>query len=416
MRKKESAVEKLESYKGYDKISDSDFEDIRKSIKDVEKSETTLSTLKNSNRKKKVVEEKLNQRYVILFVVGLVLSVILVGIPIAIYAYKRMKIKEEKEITDDDKEREILELETKISASTKDIMIKCEGVKDFNMNTFPDNYYQYAKVLEEIKYLSSSINELSKAELEKNSLENDDEENLRKIEAKKIDYLNKLTITQNNLKKYKLLIFKQEDFDELEELDERVEELKTMNTELKTSIKTTTSLVESPEDIREKLDTIEENKLNLEKRIVEHEIAAKFLGLAETQVQQKFTPSIEKNSKPLLKEITNQRYSDLKIEEDTMDVKVKVPETKDYVDVSFLSQGTRDQLYFALRTVMSDLLGGNINIPLILDDPFHNFDQPRLNKTIETIKQISKSKQIILISHRPYHQEFKAFCEKVVEL
>ncbi len=65
---------------------------------------------------------------------------------------------------------------------------------------------------------------------------------------------------------------------------------------------------------------------------------------------------------------------------------------------------------------MSDLLGGNINIPLILDDPFHNFDQTRLNKTIEVVKQIAKEKQIILISHRPYHQEFKGFSENVVEL
>ena len=134
------------------------------------------------------------------------------------------------------------------------------------------------------------------------------------------------------------------------------------------------------------------------------------------QVQQKFTPSIEKNSKPLLKEITNQRYSDLKIEEKTLDIAVKVPETNDYVDVSYLSQGARDQLYFALRTVMSDLLGGEINIPLVLDDPFHNFDEPRLNKTIDTIKQISQNKQIILISHRPYHEEFKGFCDNVIEL
>ena len=65
---------------------------------------------------------------------------------------------------------------------------------------------------------------------------------------------------------------------------------------------------------------------------------------------------------------------------------------------------------------MSDLLSGNTNLPLILDDPFHNFDEPRLKKTIDIIKQISKNKQIILISHRPYHQDFRNLNAVVLEL
>lgn len=416
LKKKDNVAEKIEKYKGYDKISDSDFEDIKKIIKEIEKSDTTLTTLKKSNRKKKVVEEKLNPFYVILFILGLLLSIILIGIPLAIYAYKRMKIKDEKEITDEDKETEISELTEKIASMNKNLITKCKGIKDFNINSFLDDFSKYIKLLEENKHLSTSIMELAKAELEKNEIEKDEEENLRRIESKKNDYLNKLTITQNNLKKYKLLSFKQEDFDELEPLDKRVEELKRIHTELKTSIKTTTSLVESPEEIKEKLDVIEENKLNILKRIEEHEFATKFLELAETQVHQKFTPAIEKNSKPLLKEITNEKYSDLKIEEETLDIKVKAPEIKEYVDVFYLSQGARDQLYFTLRTIMSDLLSGNTNIPLILDDPFHNFDESRLKKTIDAIKQISKNKQIIIISHRPYHQEFKKFSSTTITL
>ncbi|GEM_PF-5249763 len=416
LKKKESVVEKIEKYKGYDKISDSDFEDIKKSIKGIEKSETTLSTLKKSNRKKKVVEEKLNLPYVILFIFGLLLSIILIGIPLAMYAYKRMKIKEEKEITDEDKEVEIAELIEEISSTNDKLITKCKVIKDFNINTFPDDFSKYSKLLGDNKHLSMSINDLAKAELEKNEVEKNEEENLRKIEAKKNDYLNKLTITQNNLKKYKLLTFNQEDFDELEVLDKRVEELKRIHTELKTSIKTTISLVESPEEIRENIDSIEEKIDNLNKKIKEHDIAANFLELAEAQVRLKFTPSMEKNSKPLLKEITNERYSDLKIEEDTLDIKILVPETKEYVDVFYLSQGAKDQLYFTLRTVMSDLLGGNINIPLILDDPFHNFDDSRLKKTIKAIEQISKNKQIILISHRAYHQEFKNFSTTIISL
>ncbi len=241
-------------------------------------------------------------------------------------------------------------------------------------------------------------------------------EKITKYQKEKKELLNKKAVLKNRLEDYKLVNFNIDHFDELEDLKQEVDLSKSRKIELQTSIKTTTSLVESPEEIKEEIDTIEENKLNLMKKIEEHEFAAKFLELAESKVHQKFTPSIEKNSKPILKEITNERYSDLKIEEETLDIKIKAPETKDYIDVFLLSQGARDQLYFTLRTVMSNLLSGEINIPLILDDPFHNFDDKRLSKTIGALKEIAKDKQIILISHRPYHKEFKNFTEKIIEI
>lgn len=241
-------------------------------------------------------------------------------------------------------------------------------------------------------------------------------EKITKYQKEKRELLNKKAVLENRLEDYKLVNFNINDFDELEDLKQEVDSSKSRKIELQTSIKTTTSLVESPEEIKEDIDTIEENKLSLMRKIEEHEFAAKFLELAESKVHQKFTPSIEKNSKPILKEITNERYSDLKIEEETLDIKIKAPETKDYVDVFLLSQGARDQLYFTLRTVMSNLLSGEIDIPLILDDPFHNFDDKRLSKAIGALKEIAKDKQIILISHRPYHKEFKNFTEKIIEI
>lgn len=239
---------------------------------------------------------------------------------------------------------------------------------------------------------------------------------LQKYNSEKKELINKKAINETRLEKYKLVNFNINDFDELETLRTEVRLLELSKIELRTSIKTTTTLVESPEEVKEKLDLIEENQDELKRKVEEYKLAARFLELAESEVHHKFTPAIEKNSKQILKEITNERYSDLKIEEDTLDIKIKESEVKEYIDVSYLSQGTKDQLYFTLRTVMSDLLSGNTNIPLILDDPFHNFDNVRLAKTMNTIKEIAKNKQIILISHRPYHQEFKNFAGKVIEL
>jgi len=242
------------------------------------------------------------------------------------------------------------------------------------------------------------------------------DENIKKYGEKKKKLINDKAVLESQLKEYKLVNFTVNDFDDLEELKKVVDSLKQKKVELQTNIKRTTELVESPEEIKEKFDTVEQNISDLKNKIEEHKLAAKFLELAETEVHKKFTPAMEKNCKPILKIITNNRYSDVKIDEETLDINVKAPEIKKFVDVCYLSQGARDQLYFALRTVMSNLLSGDINVPLILDDPFHNFDDPRLNKTINTVKEISKRKQIILISHRPYHEEFREFADNFIKV
>ena len=241
-------------------------------------------------------------------------------------------------------------------------------------------------------------------------------EKVAKYKKQKKDLINKKAVLESQLEKYKLVKFSLDDFRDLETLEEEVEELKSKNVELKTSISTTKQLVKSPEEIKEEVDTIKNHINELLEKSEEYEIASTFLEKAETEVQQKFTPSIEKNSKTLLKKVTDNKYSDLKISEEDLSISVKAPEINEFVPVDILSQGAKDQIYFTIRTTMTDLLSGNANIPLIFDDPFHNFDDIRLKKTISAVKELSKNKQIILISHKNYQKDFKDFPDNIIEV
>jgi len=241
-------------------------------------------------------------------------------------------------------------------------------------------------------------------------------EKLPKYQKQKKDLINKKAVIESKLEEYKLVKFTIDDFRDLNNLEKEVDKLKEKNVELKTSINKTKELVKSPEEIQEEVDSIEQKIQELKEKAEEFELSSRFLEMAETSVQHKFTPAIESRSKELLTEITDGKYSNLKIDEETLDIQIKAPEIKDYVDVELLSQGAKDQVYFTVRTTMSDLLSGNINIPLIFDDPFHNFDDIRLKKTMTAMKKLSKDKQIILISHKPYHKEFKNFADNVVEV
>ncbi|MCK4997101.1 AAA family ATPase [Candidatus Pacearchaeota archaeon] len=241
-------------------------------------------------------------------------------------------------------------------------------------------------------------------------------EKLSKYQKQKKELINKKAVIESKLEGYELIKFTINDFRDMGSLEQDIDKLKERNVELKTGINKTKELVKSPEEIQEEIDIIEDKIQGLKERAEEFELASRFLEMAETSVQHKFTPAIESNSKEILEEVTDGKYSNLKINEEDLDIQIKAPEIKDYVDVDLLSQGAKDQVYFAIRTTMSDLLSGDINIPLIFDDPFHNFDDIRLGKTMSAIKKLSKDKQIILISHKPYHKEFKNFADNIVEV
>jgi len=64
-----------------------------------------------------------------------------------------------------------------------------------------------------------------------------------------------------------------------------------------------------------------------------------------------------------------------------------------------LSTGACDQLYLALRIAFAETLAGREALPLILDDPFANFDSGRLQNALHTLDLIAKERQVILLTH-----------------
>ena len=415
IKKRDKLIDKLEKYRGFDSISKEDFTTIKTKIKKLDDLKATRKAYSKSGGKKIVVKEVFDIKYVFIFIVGLLLSLILIGIPLAIYAYKRMKkeVKVEETIDNEDKIECLDEEKSKIEEELSQIT---RNIKDFDSNTFIDLFQEYNQIKNKIESLSESINEFIKSILEIDDLSEKEEENLKQIEKTKIDLLNKLTVARNNLDKYKLVSLTDKEIDELDDLEKEIKALNDRKVELRTSVSKTKQLVKSPEEIQEEYDAIENQIRELIEKSEEHEIAYTFLEKAETEVQQKFTPAIEKKSKNILKKVTNGKYSNLKINEEDLSIFVKAPEIKEFVPVDVLSQGAKDQIYFTIRTTMTDLLSGNVNIPLIFDDPFHNFDDIRLAKTISAVKELSKNKQIILISHKNYQKDYKDFPDNVIEV
>ena len=73
------------------------------------------------------------------------------------------------------------------------------------------------------------------------------------------------------------------------------------------------------------------------------------------------------------------------------------------VGMEGLSEGTRDQLYLALRLAALELhLQHTAPIPLIADDLFINYDDARAKAGLQALAHLSQSTQVIFLTHHAH--------------
>lgn len=73
------------------------------------------------------------------------------------------------------------------------------------------------------------------------------------------------------------------------------------------------------------------------------------------------------------------------------------------VDVTGMSEGSRDQLYLALRLAALELqVEQGLTMPLIADDLFINFDDRRTEAGLKVLGNLSRSTQVIFLTHHDH--------------
>jgi len=87
-------------------------------------------------------------------------------------------------------------------------------------------------------------------------------------------------------------------------------------------------------------------------------------------------------------------------EDDDRPVLIGIRADDERVRVEHLSDGTRDQLYLALRLASLEMhVGQNEPMPFVVDDVLINFDDDRARAGLEVLGELSKKTQVILFTH-----------------
>jgi len=184
----------------------------------------------------------------------------------------------------------------------------------------------------------------------------------------------------------------------LEQKASEIERAKDRLSELKAeSARQSASEVHDRVYLEEQLEEVERGLAKLTLRRDALKCAVNVLTEAITEYRKDYLPRLEGEITELFSRIVGTRYSRIQFDK-SLEPRVDGPDRAE-IPPEALSAGTRDQFYLAMRLAFARQLSKRETLPLILDDPFVNFDDQRLAAVHELLRSASREQQIIFFTH-----------------
>ncbi len=153
-----------------------------------------------------------------------------------------------------------------------------------------------------------------------------------------------------------------------------------------------------PVIIRTRAAQMDERLLELNRQYDAIQLAIDTLSEANTEIQNRFAPQLSERAGRILAALTGGRYEKLYLDKKLSAEAEKAGESVGR-DLLYLSKGTADQLYLAVRLAICELvLPQEEPCPIILDDALTNFDDERMKLALDFLKKTGDRRQILLFT------------------
>lgn len=158
-------------------------------------------------------------------------------------------------------------------------------------------------------------------------------------------------------------------------------------------------------DIEESIEEVKNRITYYEEKIQIIDIATETLKDCFKEMQRNFGPILNAKVANIFRFLTSDKYEEVKVSED-YSLKVRDKKEEKIVPIDYLSSGSFDQIYFALRMAFIELIFKDTRVPIVLDDAFTQYDDIRLKKVLQLLINYSGHKQIILFTCQNREIEF----------
>lgn len=147
--------------------------------------------------------------------------------------------------------------------------------------------------------------------------------------------------------------------------------------------------------VQELLQT-KENILELYDEWLSGELASKWINQMLEAASENRYPKMLKLAREYFQILTNNNYIDINMND--VDQLQVTRQDKVKFDVHEISKATTVQLYISLRLAFIIEISAAVELPILIDDAFVDFDQSRLKNIYQLIESISKHNQIIFVT------------------
>lgn len=150
-------------------------------------------------------------------------------------------------------------------------------------------------------------------------------------------------------------------------------------------------------DIRSEIDSVEKGIRSAYDELEAVKLAEDVLSEAYNTVKSDFTPYVNAEAKKIIMRLTNGKYNDIRVS-DGFDVMISDSD-RYHVEAEYMSMGTYEQIYFALRMAVAKLTSGE-DCMMFFDDIFMTFDDGRAYEALKYIRGEAETRQILLFTCR----------------
>lgn len=133
-----------------------------------------------------------------------------------------------------------------------------------------------------------------------------------------------------------------------------------------------------------------------EQELAAIKLAAQTINNLSVNIHDSFGIELNQLVSNLAGEVTEGKYSDIKVDEK---LNIKVGHKDNFVLLDKLSAGTIEQLHFALRIAISNLVYGEGVMPILLDDCFALYDDNRTKAALEALSKDVKGQVLLFTCH-----------------
>jgi DNA repair exonuclease SbcCD ATPase subunit len=155
-----------------------------------------------------------------------------------------------------------------------------------------------------------------------------------------------------------------------------------------------------PAELKRELEALLEEKAGYDEELAALDLARATIEGVAGDIHREFAPRLNLALGQATAAVTGGRYGNVQVDEQAA-MRVLAADGRT-VELSALSGGTADQLYLSLRLALLDLIAaGQEHIPLLLDDPFVQYDDRRAAAAIAYVAELARDRQVVLMTcHR----------------